>query len=90
MSLSIRDQLQAQRMIEAIPAEDRRGMRAEAEATLERMKALMGLGDLSKEEKQTCENAVEILMRLEATGQGKGWWFRTKLRTQLIVMHLGS
>ena len=90
MSVSPRDQLQVQQMIEAASAENRRDMRAEAEATLAQVNVLIGLGYLSKESRKSCEIAIEILMRIEATEQGKGWWFRTRYRMQLIQMYLGS
>ena len=90
MSLSTRDQQQVQQMIEAATAEDRSEMYAEAEATLAQVNALMGQGLLSKEDSIAAENAIEILMRLEATEQGKGWLFRTKRRIQLLQMYLGS
>lgn len=90
MSLSTRDHQQVQQMIEAASAEDRREMRAEAETTLAQVNALMGQGLLSKQDSKAAEIAIEILMRFEATEQGKGWWFRTKRRIQLTQMYLGS
>ena len=90
MSLSTRNQQQVQQMIEAASAQGRREMRAEAEATLAQVNVLMGQGILSKEDIKAAEIAIEILMRLEATEQGKGWWFRSKRRIQLTQMYLGS
>jgi hypothetical protein len=77
-------------MVEAASAENRREMRAEAEATLAQVNALMGQLLLSKDDSKAGEIAIEILIRLEATERGKGWWFRTKRRIQLTQMYLGS
>ena len=90
MPLSTRDQQQVQQMVEAASAENRREMRAEAEATLAQVNALMGQLLLSKDDSKAGEIAIEILIRLEATERGKGWWFRTKRRIQLTQMYLGS
>lgn len=90
MSLSTRDQQQIQQIIEAASAENRREIRAEAETTLAQVNALMGQRVLSKEDNIAAVTAIEILMRLEATEQAKGWWFRMKRRIQLTQMYLGS
>ena len=90
MPLSSADQQQVQQTIELASAGERRKMCAEAEATLAQINVLMGQKILSKEENKVCEIAIEILMRFEATEQGKGWWFRTKRRIQLTQMYLGN
>ncbi len=90
MPLSSADQQQVQQMIEVSSAEERREMRVEAEVTLAQANALMGQKILSKEENKAIEISIEVLMRIEATEQGKGWWFRTKRRVQLTQMYLGS
>ncbi len=90
MPLSSADQQQVQQTIEAASAGVRQKMRAEAEATLAQINVLMGQKILSKEENKAAQIAIEILMRLEATEQDKGWLFRTKRRIQLTQMYLGS
>lgn len=90
MALSTRDHQQVQQMVENASADDRKKVHAEAEYTLARVNAIIGQRLLSKEDRKAAEIAIEILMRFEATEQGKGWWFRTKRRIQLTQMYLGS
>ena len=90
MALSNAEHQEVQQMIDSASAEDRRNLQADAEATLANVNALMGQGLLSKEASKAGDIAIEILTRLEATEQGKGWWFRAKRRVQLVQMYLGS
>lgn len=90
MAISGQEQQQIQMMIEAASKEERREMCENAEATLSQINMLMRQKVLSKEESKSLDFAIEILMRVEATEKGKGWWFRTKRRAQLIQMYLGS
>lgn len=90
MSLSGNEQQQIQKRIEAATIEERKEMCANAESTLSQINVLMGQKILSKEEFKVGEEAIEILMRVEATEKGKGLWFRMKRRLQLTQMYLGS
>lgn len=65
-------------------------MKIEAESILADINLLMDRGFLSNEQKYASELAIELLVRIEATTQKKGWWFRSKRRLQLIQLYLGS
>lgn len=90
MLLSGREQQQIQVMVDTASTEERQEMCANAETTLSRANMLMSQKILSKEENKAVNVAIEVLMRVEATEKGKGWWFRTKRRLQLTQMYLGS
>ncbi len=90
MPMSGNEQQQIQMMIDVASSEERREMCANAEATLSQVNMIMGQKILSKEESKAADVAIEILMRVEATEKGKGWWFRAKRRVQLTQMYLGS
>ncbi|NTU50101.1 MAG: hypothetical protein HGA87_04310 [Desulfobulbaceae bacterium] len=90
MPMSVQEQQQIQMMIDAASKEERREMCENAEATLSQINMIMGQKVLSKEESKATDVAIEILMRVEATEKGKGWWFRAKRRVQLTQMYLGS
>ena len=90
MPLSATDQQQVQDLIDAASPEQRREMKSEAEATLGQVNTLMGQKLLSRDENKAMEIAVEMLVRIDATEKGKGWFFRSKRRLQLVQMYLGS
>ena len=50
----------------------------------------MGQKLLEKEEKKAGEIAIEMIVRLEATEKGKGFFFRTKRRVQVLCQYLNS
>lgn len=79
-----------QTMIDSASAEERKQIRAEAEATLAALNVLMGQKYLSSEELHVGELAIEALTRLDATEFGKGWLYRAKRRVQLVQMYLGG
>ncbi len=90
MPLSGASQQTIEDMVAAASPNQRYIMRAEAEAALTQINTLMGQRLLSHEENKAAERAIEILVRLEAIEQGKGWWFRSKRRIQLTQMYLGG
>lgn len=90
MSLSGSEQQQIQVMVNTASKEERQEMCVNAETTLSRANMLMSQKIFSKEENKAVNVAIEVLMRVEATEKGKGWWFRTKRRLQLTQMYLGS
>lgn len=90
MPLSSGEQQTIEDMVAAASPDQRRNMRADAEAALSQINRLMGQRLLSREENKVAERAVEVLVRLEAIENGKGWWFRSKRRLQLVQMYLGG
>lgn len=79
-----------QTMVDQATPEERLDLRNQAESTLAQVNYLMGRHVLTKDENKAAEIAIETLVRLEATAQNKGWWFRAKRRLQLTQMYLGS
>lgn len=90
MLLSRQEMLEIQELIDNGSPEDRARMRANAETMLSDVNMLMGQRLLSAEENKSSDVAIEVLVRLEGTERGKGWWFRMKRRPQLTKMYLGS
>lgn len=88
--ISRQEMLEIQELVDNGSPEDRARMRANAETVLSEVNMLMGQRLLSAGENKSGNVAIEVLVRLEATERGKGWWFRMKRRPQLTKMYLGS
>ncbi len=88
MPVSGMDQLEIQKMVENASKEERLDMFRECENSLSHARLLMGQKKLSKEENYHTDSSIEIILRIEALEKGKGWWFRTKRRPQLILKYL--
>lgn len=76
MPLSSAEQQQVQDMIDASSDDQRRNIRAEAEYTLSQVNILIGEKLLTREERKAGQIAIEMLVRLESTKNGKSWFFR--------------
>ena len=72
MALSSAEQQTIEDMVAAASPNQRDNMRLDAEAALRQINNLMARRLLSQEEKKVAERAMEILVRLEAIGNGKG------------------
>jgi len=72
MPLSSAEQQTIEDMVAAASPGQRDNMRLDAEAALRQINNLMARRLLSQEEKKVAERAMEILVRLEAIGNGKG------------------
>ena len=90
MPLSSIEQQTIRDMVAAASPGQRDNMRLDAEAALTKINNLMTQRLLSQEETKVAERAIEILVRFEAIGKGKGRWFRSKRRLQLTQMYLGG
>lgn len=88
--LSSQEQCQIQHIINVATAEQREELRLESQNTLINLNWLMGQKLLEKEEKKAGEIAIEMIVRLEATEKGKGFFFRTKRRVQVLCQYLNS
>lgn len=87
--ISRQEHIEIQALIDNASPEDRVQLRANAEVTLSEVNMLMGQRFMSTEESKAGDIAIEILVRLDSTERGKGWWYRMKRRVQLTQMYLG-
>jgi len=60
-------------------------LKAEAIDELEEVKFWKNAGMEAKITKKQIELLIELVVKIEAYEQGKGWLFRTKRRTQMIM-----
>ena len=79
-----------QHQIDVADHDERKQLRLDAEGHLKHTAVLIRLDMFDKLARHESELAVETLMRLEATEQGKGWWFRTKRRVQIAAKYWPS
>lgn len=89
MTLSSIEQQHIQDAVDLATPDQYQQMKIDAENTLTMTNAMMG-HKLANEEMKLAEMAIEVLVRLEAMENNKGWWFRTKRRVQLVQMYLGN
>jgi hypothetical protein len=90
MALSTSEHHSIQQMIDSASTAARQQLHTDAENTLAQINVLMSQKMFSSQQRSQAESAIEILVRIEATEKGKGWWFRAKRRIQLTQMYLGS
>lgn len=90
MPISAHEQNLVQVEIDMASETERKVMRERAEEILADANFVSGSRLLSHEESHAAEIAIEYLTRLDAIRLGKGWWFRTKRRMQLVQMYLGN
>lgn len=90
MPLSSLEHQRVEAAVASANPDQRLRMKGEAEATLLHVSKLMAQRLLSHEENKLAEIAVEMLVRIEAVEDRKGWWFRAKRRLQLTHMYLGG
>ena len=60
-------------------------LKAEALEELEEVRFWKNTGMPAKKTKKEIELMIELVVKIEAYEQGKGWLFRTKRRTALIM-----
>jgi len=87
--LSISEQYDIQYLIKNTCDQERNQMRQEAELTLLRIGKSWNTRALSSDELKAAELATEILARIDASEQGKGWFYRAKRRFEIKKMYLG-
>lgn len=88
MPLSYAEQQTIEKIAVAANAEQRNALRLQAEAALTQISKRRAKRLLFLEENQAAERAIELLVRTEAVGESKGWWFRLKRRLQLKHIYL--
>jgi hypothetical protein len=89
MALSSAQQDHVQNIVDAATADERQQLTLNAEMTLLEINSVAATRVLDRQERVEAEYAIEMLVRLEATENQKGWWFRSKRRIQLVQMYLG-
>ncbi|QOY51200.1 hypothetical protein [Candidatus Sulfurimonas baltica] len=79
-----------QAMIEKMPKEDLQDLYVDTSVKLSTMSEILDYRSFTPDESKATEIFVEILLRIEAFQQNKGWWFRTKRRMSLIKEYLSK
>jgi hypothetical protein len=83
LSLVEQDKIQAE--IDEAGADMRRVMKFEAEERLKDFRFRLGIdAALADYQQKEINEAIETIVRLEATELGKGAWFRFRRRAQLV------
>lgn len=90
MPLSNEEQQQIQDSIDAAPRAEREELRHKAISKLNYLRTLKDNGANPSEYERDAETAVEIVLRIEATENNKGLWFRTKRRMVLMKEYMIS
>jgi hypothetical protein len=88
MPLSFAEQQTIEKIAAAANPDQRNALRLQAEAALTQISKRRARRLLFLEENQAAERAIELLVRTEAVGESKGWWFRLKRRLQLKHIYL--
>lgn len=88
--LSNEKQQEIQTTIDAASQEEREEMRHKAASKLNYLRTLKDNGADPGEYEGDAETAIEVLLRIEATENNKGLWFRTKRRMTLMKEYMIS
>ena len=88
--INSREQVTIQTLIDIATPEERGRFYAEAEEKLADANFAASRRFLTAEERKDVDVAVEMIVRVEATQQKKGAWFRFKRRLQVVQMYMGS
>ena len=84
MSVSIAEQDQIQALIDSSSREKRNELRKAANDALAEFKVLFGVRTLNRAERDALDVQAEILVRLDSTELGKGAFYRTRRRFQIL------
>ncbi len=84
MSVSIAEQDQIQALIDSSSREKRNELRKAANDALAEFKVLFGVRILNRAERDGLDVQAEILVRLDSTELGKGAFYRTRRRFQIL------
>lgn len=88
MPVSKPEQRTIEKVVAAATPDQRRVLRSEAEIALTQINQRLAKRMLFQRETEAAKRAIEVLVRMEATESGGGWWFRLKRRFQLTQRFL--
>ncbi len=85
MPITIREHARVASSLEGLTEEDLEKLKAEFEDLFAEIKIRRSAGLDSGYSKNEIEVCIEGYVKIEARRQGKGWWYRARLRSQLIM-----